>query len=103
MWREAACENALCRWITRHGPQADILVDSAFQQLLRNHSFAPSIRFVDPARELLESNANLLITCGGDGTLLRAAALFQDRSPPPIVPFSLGSLGFLSSFGKTVL
>lgn len=41
---------------------------------------------------------NLVITLGGDGTLLYAASLFQSRNHhvPPILPFALGSLGFLT-------
>jgi len=34
---------------------------------------------------------------GGDGTLLHASSLFQ-KSCPPILSFSMGSLGFLTPF-----
>ncbi|MBW0482602.1 hypothetical protein O181_022317 [Austropuccinia psidii MF-1] len=40
---------------------------------------------------------DLVITLGGDGTVLFASWLFQ-RVVPPIVPFALGSLGFLTNF-----
>jgi NAD kinase len=40
---------------------------------------------------------DLIVTMGGDGTVLYAANLFQ-RRVPVIVPFHLGSLGFLTVF-----
>ncbi|CAH7678722.1 ATP-NAD kinase-like domain-containing protein [Phakopsora pachyrhizi] len=40
---------------------------------------------------------DLVITLGGDGTVLFASWLFQ-HVVPPIVPFALGSLGFLTNF-----
>eukprot|EP00040_Diaphanoeca_grandis_P016989 m.88176 g.88176 ORF g.88176 m.88176 type:complete len:581 (-) comp26162_c0_seq1:231-1973(-) len=42
-------------------------------------------------------DVDLLITLGGDGTLLYAASIFQLMAPP-ILPFALGSLGFLTPF-----
>ena len=43
------------------------------------------------------SDIDFVITLGGDGTVLYACWLFQQRAPP-IVPFNLGSLGFLTVF-----
>ncbi|KAJ6438588.1 NAD+ kinase [Purpureocillium lavendulum] len=40
---------------------------------------------------------DLVITLGGDGTVLYASWLFQ-RIVPPVLSFSLGSLGFLTKF-----
>jgi NAD+ kinase len=40
---------------------------------------------------------DLVITLGGDGTVLFTSWLFQ-RIVPPILSFSLGSLGFLTNF-----
>ncbi|KOS19229.1 NAD(+) kinase [Escovopsis weberi] len=42
-------------------------------------------------------NFDLIITLGGDGTVLYASWLFQ-RIVPPVLSFSLGSLGFLTKF-----
>ncbi|WFC94148.1 NAD(+) kinase [Malassezia brasiliensis] len=50
--------------------------------------------------ELCSSSPHLfdfVITLGGDGTVLFCSWLFQN-SVPPVVPFSLGSLGFLTPF-----
>lgn len=40
---------------------------------------------------------DLIVTLGGDGTVLYASWLFQKQAPP-IVAFHLGSLGFLTVF-----
>ncbi len=40
---------------------------------------------------------DLVLTLGGDGTVLFTSWLFQ-RIVPPILSFSLGSLGFLTTF-----
>ena len=40
---------------------------------------------------------DFVVTLGGDGTLLYASWLFQ-RIVPPVLSFSLGSLGFLTKF-----
>lgn len=40
---------------------------------------------------------DLVITLGGDGTVLFASRLFQ-KMCPPVLAFSLGSLGFLTNF-----
>ncbi|KAI8888027.1 ATP-NAD kinase, partial [Backusella circina FSU 941] len=43
---------------------------------------------------------HLIITLGGDGTILFTSTLFQNDMPP-IIPFHLGSLGFLAPFLST--
>lgn len=40
---------------------------------------------------------DLVLTLGGDGTVLYTSCIFQ-RIVPPVLSFSLGSLGFLTSF-----
>lgn len=42
-------------------------------------------------------NIDLVICLGGDGTLLHISSLFQ-KSCPPVLSFSMGSLGFLTPF-----
>ena len=39
----------------------------------------------------------MIICLGGDGTLLHASSIFQ-KSCPPVLSFSMGSLGFLTPF-----
>ncbi|KAK5632787.1 hypothetical protein RRF57_008501 [Xylaria bambusicola] len=47
----------------------------------------------------LHDKIDLVATLGGDGTILRAASLFSlHSSVPPILSFSMGSLGFLGEW-----
>ncbi len=47
----------------------------------------------------LPSKTDLVATLGGDGTILRAASLFSLHAfVPPILAFSMGSLGFLGEW-----
>lgn len=41
---------------------------------------------------------DLVVTIGGDGTVLYASWLFQNSIVPPTMSFSFGSLGFLTDF-----
>ncbi|OAF64886.1 hypothetical protein A3Q56_07391, partial [Intoshia linei] len=47
-------------------------------------------------QEMLDK-IDLVITLGGDGTVIYAASLFQHKSPPPIATFHFGSLGFMAN------
>jgi NAD kinase len=50
-----------------------------------------------PSDSLITQEFDLIITLGGDGTVLLAAWLFQNHAPP-IIPFHFGTLGFLTIF-----
>ncbi|KIY63222.1 ATP-NAD kinase [Cylindrobasidium torrendii FP15055 ss-10] len=41
---------------------------------------------------------DLVITVGGDGTILHASSLFSAGAVPPVLSFSMGTLGFLLPF-----
>ncbi|KAF2397861.1 ATP-NAD kinase [Trichodelitschia bisporula] len=58
-------------------------------QLLRY--WTPELCWAEPER------FDLVLTLGGDGTVLFTSWLFQ-RVVPPVLSFSLGSLGFLAGF-----
>jgi NAD kinase len=44
---------------------------------------------------------DLLITIGGDGTILWALKYFQHKSSPPIITFDRGTIGYMCHFGLT--
>lgn len=47
----------------------------------------------------LHDKVDLAVTLGGDGTILRASSLFATcDSVPPVLSFSMGTLGFLSEW-----
>lgn len=41
---------------------------------------------------------DLVVTLGGDGTILHASSLFNIGAVPPVLSFSMGTLGFLLPF-----
>ncbi|KAF2759139.1 NAD kinase [Pseudovirgaria hyperparasitica] len=63
--------------------------DKRFQNMLRY--WTPDLCWSSPEK------FDLVCTLGGDGTVLFTSWLFQ-RIVPPILSFSLGSLGFLTNF-----
>jgi NAD kinase len=46
----------------------------------------------------LAARLDLVVTLGGDGTVLWACSLFGAGPVPPVVPLALGSLGFMTPF-----
>jgi len=48
--------------------------------------------------EWLSNMLDFVVVFGGDGTVLWTCHMFGNRSVPPLVPFNLGSLGFLTPF-----
>lgn len=63
-----------------------------------NDRFREQLRFWSPALCLEKPEMfDLVVTLGGDGTVLFTSWLFQ-RVVPPVLAFSLGSLGFLTNF-----
>jgi NAD+ kinase len=73
----------------RFGAAAIIEAQPRFQHLLKYWS--PDLCWSQPEK------FDLVLTLGGDGTVLFTSWLFQ-RVVPPILSFSLGSLGFLTGF-----
>jgi NADH kinase len=44
---------------------------------------------------------DLVVTLGGDGTILHASSLFSVAAVPPVLSFSMGTLGFLLPFRRS--
>lgn len=73
----------------RFGAASLLQKEPRFQHMLRYWS--PDLCWSSPDK------FDLVLTLGGDGTVLFTSWLFQ-RVVPPILSFSLGSLGFLTNF-----
>lgn len=68
------------------------------QQLHESFSFPLYVRNGSSNAEY-HAKVDLTTTLGGDGTILRAASLFATaKSVPPILSFSMGTLGFLGEW-----
>ncbi|KAI9075067.1 hypothetical protein K1719_042965 [Acacia pycnantha] len=89
----------MTRWL-REQKKLNIYVEPRVRKELLNESSYYS--FVETWKDdkeisLLHTKVDLVITLGGDGTVLWAASMFKGPVPP-VVPFSLGSLGFMTPF-----
>lgn len=73
----------------RFGAANLVASDPRFEPMLRY--WTPDLCWTQPEK------FDLVITLGGDGTVLFTSWLFQ-RIVPPVLSFSLGSLGFLTTF-----
>ncbi|KXJ95318.1 ATP-NAD kinase-like domain-containing protein [Microdochium bolleyi] len=73
----------------RFGASSIIDEDPRFESMLR--FWSPDLCWSHPEK------FDLVLTLGGDGTVLFTSWLFQ-RIVPPVLSFSLGSLGFLTTF-----
>ncbi|GMH22242.1 hypothetical protein Nepgr_024085 [Nepenthes gracilis] len=88
----------MIRWLKEH-KKLDILVEPRDRSELLTES--SSFNFVhtwegDEEALLLHTKVDL-VTLGGDGTVLWGASLFKGPVPP-VIAFSLGSLGFMTPF-----
>lgn len=67
--------------------------------LAQDQRFAKMLKYWDP--DLCWTSPDrfdLVLTLGGDGTVLFTSFSLFQRVVPPVLPFSLGSLGFLTNF-----
>jgi NAD+ kinase len=69
------------------------------EELLKESLYFSCVQTCETDQELLElhNKVDLVITLGGDGTLIWAASMFKGPIPP-VVAFSMGSLGFMTQF-----
>ncbi|PHH87645.1 hypothetical protein CDD83_8601 [Cordyceps sp. RAO-2017] len=81
--------DAKLRSSKRFNAPAIVAEDARFEHMLRY--WTPDLCWSQPER------FDLVLTLGGDGTVLFTSWLFQ-RIVPPVLSFSLGSLGFMTTF-----
>ncbi|XP_018507033.1 NAD(H) kinase 1 isoform X2 [Pyrus x bretschneideri] len=89
----------MVRWL-REQKKLNIYVEPRVRaELLTESSYFNFVRTWKDESEimLLHTKVDLVVTLGGDGTVLWAASMFKGPVPP-VVPFSLGSLGFMTPF-----
>eukprot|EP00667_Euglena_gracilis_P005111 EG_transcript_5140 len=82
----------ICKWLTDRGLQ--IIVEDSVRK-----TEMPECEVFLPNTPKAMTDIDFCICLGGDGTLLHLASLVQDaRAIPPVLPFAMGSLGFLTPF-----
>ncbi|CAL4972074.1 unnamed protein product [Urochloa decumbens] len=89
----------MVRWLKAHKNINVFVEPRVSKELLTEDSSYNFIQTWDNDEEikLLHTKVDLIVTLGGDGTVLWAASLFKGPVPP-VVAFSLGSLGFMTPF-----
>lgn len=56
----------------------------------------PELISADPSeKSLLAQKTDFVVTLGGDGSILHVSSLFDRDAVPPVLSFSMGTLGFL--------
>lgn len=80
------------RYLKNAHPAARLLYETESAPLdTNNNGLEP---WSPPSKEAID----LVIALGGDGTILRASSLFKTGPVPPVLSFSMGTLGFLLPF-----
>ncbi|KHN97267.1 ATP-NAD kinase family protein [Metarhizium album ARSEF 1941] len=78
-------------------PDVNLVVEPRIAAVIRDHLAFPI--YVSDSRSDVAGKIDVIATFGGDGTVLRAASLFKlHGSVPPILSFSMGTLGFLGEW-----
>jgi NADH kinase len=86
--------------ITSTYPDVSLIFEpKAARQLHEQFSFPVYTTTDGKDTGVLQDKVDLVCSLGGDGTILRAASLFATaRSVPPVLSFSMGTLGFLGEW-----
>uniref|UniRef100_M1APC0 Poly(P)/ATP NAD kinase n=2 Tax=Solanum tuberosum TaxID=4113 RepID=M1APC0_SOLTU len=89
----------LVRWLKEQKSLNIVVEPRVRTELLTESSYYQFVQTWENDKEImsLHSKVDLVVTLGGDGTVLWAASMFKGPVPP-VVPFSLGSLGFMTPF-----
>ncbi|MCB0660152.1 MAG: NAD kinase [Saprospiraceae bacterium] len=84
------------------GDQVEIIVFKPYIESLRMYDENLEYKTVSDFADVKKSNIDLMITLGGDGTILKAVTLIHDLNIP-ILGINLGRLGFLASVEKKII
>ena len=83
--------------IKRTYPATNIIVEAdTHAQFASQHPDLVGVG--EEEKRLLASKVDLAVTLGGDGTILHVSSLFDQDAVPPVLSFSMGTLGFLLPF-----
>lgn len=92
-------------FIHEHYPEINVMVakdvaeeiSQDFKSNPEQTSASPHLLYTGEMEDIVP-RTDLLVTLGGDGTILRGVSLFSNGRVPPVLSFSLGTLGFLLPF-----
>ncbi|POR31557.1 NADH kinase pos5, mitochondrial [Tolypocladium paradoxum] len=85
------------RYICSEYPEVNLVVEPRVASSIQEQLSFPI--YVSDSPSSIADKIDVIATFGGDGTVLRAASLFKlHGSVPPILSFSMGTLGFLGEW-----
>lgn len=85
------------KYIRSEYPEVNLVFEPRIAATLKDRLDFPI--FASDDRTSIADKIDVITTFGGDGTVLRAASLFKlHGSVPPILSFSMGTLGFLGEW-----
>ena len=93
-------ERELIQYVSSKFPQINIIVKGDIEASFEKSGNVYLLSKEEEQQTDLSQLVDLIITLGGDGTVIRTASLFKSRVPP-MVSFAMGSLGFLLPFRKS--
>lgn len=79
-------------------PEINVIVTPEVAEELINTPNEASIDVYTGSNDEIIEKTDLIVSLGGDGTILRGVSIFSNTTVPPVVSFSLGTLGFLLPF-----
>jgi NADH kinase len=93
----AESASAIATYVKAQYPELRVMAEPGSKEVLEGTEALAVDESQDPAAPYLGDHIDFVIAVGGDGTILHTSALF-DREVPPILSFSMGTLGFLMPF-----
>lgn len=89
--------------VRRRGGDVEVLVETEKMAALVTKGKRPRVVTTTPWRQDLrvcgiQEEVDLVISLGGDGLILHVVSELFPRAAPPVMPFNLGSMGFLTPF-----
>ncbi|WVQ71245.1 hypothetical protein IAR50_000770 [Cryptococcus sp. DSM 104548] len=94
--RTTAAMGQMLHFIRDNYPHLRLIVEPHTAQ--DHPSFDNLIVASQEEQSFLPLHTSLVVTLGGDGTILHVSNLFSQGECPPVLSFSMGSLGFLLPF-----
>lgn len=92
--RALAALTRVVEHVKQQYPDMNIVVEAETHKQLSS-KFPHLIATSQEDKDLLASKIELVVTLGGDGTILHVSSLFDQDAVPPVLSFSMGTLGFL--------
>lgn len=89
----------MMKHLDTHYPAVNVMVlHDVARELRQSINIEETFTVYEGLKQDIVDKADLIITVGGDGTILHAVNLYLTAQVPPILSFAMGTLGFLLPF-----